>query len=468
MHVHEIKKGLDLPLEGAPVGEVRGAVPSTRVAVMADDFPGMKPAMKVEAGQEVKRGQVLFEDRKCAGVLYTSPGAGRIAAINRGARRALQSIVIDLSGAEKAGTSTADEQVAFSTYTGKPVAELARQQIVDLLVESGQWTALRARPFNKVPEPSSTPAAIFVTAIDTNPHAPVPDAVIDRKRSDSMATRRDDYLRGLELVAKLTEGTTYLCVHADERAHEGAPDAVRVERFRGPHPAGLAGLHIHMLEPVHREKTVWSIGYQDVIAIGHLFATGELDVERVVSVAGPMVADPRLVRTRLGASVESLAGDEGGGEDVRIVAGSVLSGKASMGEVFGFLGRYDNQVSVLREGRERVFMGWLTPGWDAFSSAPIYLSRLFGGGKKFPLSTSTNGSHRAMVPIGMYERVMPMDIEPTFLLRALLVGDVEQAEKLGVLELAEEDLALCSFVCPGKNDYGPLLRKNLEIIEKEG
>ena len=468
MHVHEIKKGLDLPLAGTPVGAVRAAVPTARVAVMADDFPGMKPVMKVEQGQEVKRGQVLFEDRKTPGVLHTAPGAGRIAAINRGARRALQSIVIELSAAERSGRGGADEQVSFSTYTGKPASALTRQQIVDLLVESGQWTALRTRPYSKVPSPSTTPAAVFVTAIDTNPHAPVPDVVIDRKRSDSMASRRADFVRGLELVAKLTEGTTYLCVHADETAHVDAPDSVRVERFRGPHPAGLAGLHIHMLDPVHREKTVWTIGYQDVIAIGHLFATGELDVERVVSVAGPMVEDPRVVRTRLGASVEALAGDEGGDEEVRIVAGSALSGKAAMGEIFGFLGRYDNQVTVLREGRERVFLGWLTPGWGAFSSAPIYLSRLFGKGKKFDLSTSTNGSHRAMVPIGMFERVMPMDIEPTFLLRALIIGDVEQAEKLGALELDEEDLALCSFVCPGKNDYGPLLRKNLEIIEKEG
>ena len=393
MHVHEIRKGLDVPLAGAPVGAIRGGVQSTRVAVMADDFPGMKPAMKVEEGQEVKRGQVLFEDRKCAGVLHTSPGAGRIAAINRGARRALQSIVIELSEAEKAGSSIADEQVSFSTYTGKATAELSRQQIVDLLVESGQWTALRARPYNKVPSPSDTPAAVFVTAIDTNPHAPVPDVIIDRKRTDSLASRREDFNRGLELIAKLTEGTTYLCVHADETAAVGAPSSVRVERFRGPHPAGLVGTHIHLLEPVSREKTVWAIGYQDVIAIGHLFATGELDVERVVSVAGPMVDDPRLVRTRLGASVDALAGDEGGDEEVRIVAGSALSGKAAKGDVFGFLGRYENQVSVLREGRERVFMGWLTPGWDAFSSAPIYISRLFGKRKKFPLSTSTNGSH---------------------------------------------------------------------------
>ncbi len=468
MHVHEIKKGLDLPLSGEPVNAIHGEILPTRVAVVADDFPGMKPAMRVEEDEVVRRGQVLFEDRKCPGVLHTAPGAGRIKRINRGARRVLQSIVIALSEAEKAGRDDPNERVAFSAYTGRPASELKRQQVVDLLVESGQWTALRTRPYSKVPSPGSTPHSLFVTAIDTNPHAPLPDVVINRRRQGDRSTRRDDFLRGLEIVAKLTDGATYLCVHADQDAAAGAPACVQVERFRGPHPAGNAGLHIHLLDPVHRGKTVWQIGYQDVIAIGHLFATGELDVERVVSIAGPMVEDPRLVRTRLGASVKDLAGNEGGDQDVRLIAGSALSGKTATGDVFGFLGRYHLQVSVLREGRERVFLGWLTPGLDAFSNSPIYLSRLFGKKKKFAMNTSINGSHRAMVPIGSFERVMPMDIEPTFLLRALIVGDVEAAEKLGALELDEEDLVLCAFVCPGKADYGLLLRKNLDIIEKEG
>jgi len=468
MQVHEIRKGLDLPLSGGPVNAIHGEILPTRVAVVADDFLGMKPSMKVEEGEVVRRGQVLFEDRKCPGVLHTAPGAGRIQRIHRGARRVLQSIVIELSEAERAGRDDPAERVAFSAHTGQPASQLTRQQVVDLLVESGQWTALRARPFSKVPSPSSTPHSLFVTAIDTNPHAPVPDVVINRRRQGATLTRREDFLRGLEIVSKLTDGATYLCVHADQSAADGAPASVQVERFRGPHPAGNPGLHIHLLDPVHREKTVWQIGYQDVIAIGHLFATGELDVERVVSIAGPMVRDPRLVRTRLGASLEGFADNEGGGEEVRVIAGSVLSGKAAMGDVFGYLGRNAQQVSVLREGRERVFMGWMTPGWNAFSNLPIYLSRIFGKGKKFAMTTSTNGSHRAMVPIGAYERVMPMDIEPTFLLRALIIGDVEEAEKLGALELDEEDLGLCSFVCPGKTDYGRLLRKNLDIIEKEG
>ncbi|MEM7412758.1 MAG: Na(+)-translocating NADH-quinone reductase subunit A [Myxococcota bacterium] len=454
--MHEIEKGLDLPISGSPIQRISGSASVDRVAVMADDFPGMKPAMRVNEGDTVKRGQVLFEDRKTPGVLHTAPGAGRVIAVNRGAKRALQSVVIALSEAERKGWPLVPEQESFSSYS--PNAADSRDSIVALLVESGQWTALRRRPFAKVPNPSEVPHSVFVTAIDTNPLAPLPDVVIEK--------RREDFLRGLEIVAKLSPSKTYLCIGPNSDADEGVPEKITVERFTGPHPAGNAGMHIHTLDPVNREKCVWQIGYQDVIAIGHLFATGELDVTRVVSIGGPVVADPRLVEARLGASVDDLAGDEGNGQDVRTIAGSVWSGKTASGEVFGYLGRYHNQVSVLAEGRERVFLGWLTPGWNAFSSIPIYLSRMMK--KKFDFTTTTNGSPRTMVPIGMYEQVMPMDILPTFLLRSLVVGDIEEAEKLGALELEEEDLALCSFVCPGKTDYGPLLRKNLEMIEKEG
>jgi Na+-transporting NADH:ubiquinone oxidoreductase subunit A len=326
-------------------------------------------------------------------------------------------------------------------------------------VESGQWTALRTRPYSKVPAATATAHSIFVTAIDTNPLAPVPDVVVER--------RREDFDRGLAAIAKLTEGPTHLCVHASSEIPQHVNAPVEVQRFAGPHPAGDAGLHIHLIDPVGRSRTVWTIGYQDVIAIGSLLTTGRLDVERVIALAGPALPEPELVVTRLGASIDDVVGELPEDVEVRRIAGSVLSGKAASGEIFGFLGRFHNQITVLREGRERVFLGWLTPGIAAFSSIPIYLSRLLPN-KLFSFTTTTNGSPRAMVPIGMYERVMPMDILPTFLLRALVVGDVEQAEKLGILELDEEDLALCSFVCPGKTNYGPLLRRNLEMIEKEG
>ena len=459
MAVHKITKGLDLPISGDPIQVVREVRQPTRVAIMADDFPGMRPGMKVKEGDTVKRGQPLFEDRTRSGVIHTAPGAGRVIGVYRGARRALQSVVIDLSDSERAGSPSDDEQLPFENYSGRSVGELGRDDIVALLAESGEWTALRARPFNRTPATDTVPAAIFVNAMDTNPHAPLPEVILTKQM--------EDFDRGLAAIAKLTEGKTYLCVDPVSEIEKGLSADVTVEHFTGPHPAGTAGVHIHTLEPVSRHKTVWTIGYQDVAAIGKLFATGKISVNRIVSYAGPPVADPRLIETRRGAYIDDIVDEDFGDVEVRVIAGSVLSGKKAMGNTFGFLGRFDQQVSVLREGRERVFMGWLLPGGDAFSTIGIYVSRFFPN-RRFAFSTSTNGSPRAMVPIGMYERVMPMDILPTFLLRSMMVGDLERAEELGALELAEEDLALCTFVCPGKTNYGPILRRNLELIEKEG
>ena len=465
MALHKIEKGLDLPIPGKPLQVIRGTSPCSRVAVMADDFPGMKPRMHVAEGDTVKRGQVLFEDRKMPGVLHTAPGAGRVLAINRGDKRALQSVVIDLSDGERSGTPGDDEFQTFENAPSGDPASLSGEQLRALLVESGLWTALRVRPFSKVPSPESQADALFITAMDTNPHAPLPEVALQ--------DRLDDFRLGVTLLAKLLDAPTHLCVaeHSElaDVLGETKPDNVKIQVFAGPHPAGTPGYHIHAVRPVNRERAAWYIGYQDVAAVGALARTGRLDVSRVISISGPVVEDPRLVRSRIGACVsEAVAEDVAGVEaEIRTISGSALSGKRTHGEIFDFLGRYERQISLLEEDRENVFLGWLTPGPDMFSIAGIYLSRLFKP-EKFRFTTNTNGSQRAMVPIGQYEQVMPMDLMPTFLLRALIVGDTERAESLGVLELDEEDLALCTYVCPGKVNYGPLLRQNLELIEKEG
>ncbi|MCC6697272.1 MAG: Na(+)-translocating NADH-quinone reductase subunit A [Candidatus Hydrogenedentes bacterium] len=459
MAVHTIKKGLNLPISGEPVQEIDRVRQPRHVALLADDYVGMKPTMAVAAGDAVKRGQRLFEDKKNPGVLYTAPAAGTVAAVNRGAKRAFQSIVIELNEAEAQGKVTGADVVRFENYTGNDPAGLSRDQIQALLLESGLWTAFRTRPFSKVPAPGTVPHSIFVTAIDTNPLAPSVERVI--------AGREEDFQRGLICVAKMTEGKTYLCKARGAAVPANPNTGIAIEEFEGAHPAGTVGVHIHRLDPVHREKTVWHIGFQDVIAIGHLFKTGGLDVERVISLAGPIVKKPRLISTRLGASIDDLVGGELKDGESRVISGSVLSGRVARGEVFGYLGRYHQQVSVVREGREREFLGWMAPGSEKFSIINLFVSCL-SRGKRFAFDTSTNGSKRAMVPIGMYEKVMPMDILPTHLLRALIVGDLERAEQLGCLELDEEDLALCTFVCPGKYEYGPILRQNLDVIDREG
>jgi len=459
MAVHQIRKGLNLPISGAPVQEISRARTVHHVAVLGSDYVGMKPRLEIDVGDSVKRGQLLFTDRKSAGVRHTSPAAGKVTAVHRGDRRAFQSIVIALNEREIARETAPDDYVNFASYTGGDPASLSRDAVRELLVESGMWTSFRSRPFGRVPATDTAPHSIFVTAMNTDPLAPDVTLALQGQESAFQA--------GLHAIAKLTDGLTYVCTAAGSKIDTGdAP--VQIEQFAGPHPAGLVGTHIHTLDPVDRNKSVWHLQAQDVLLIGLLFQTGKLWVGRLISLAGPAVEEPRLVLTRTGACLaELLHGDLADGE-VRVVSGSVLSGQLAMGEETGFLGRYARQVTALFEGRERYFLGWLSPGLSKFSIVPTYLSKLFGLKRTFPLTTSTNGSHRAMVPIGSYERVFPLDILPTFLLRALSVEDVERAEVLGVLELEEEDLALCTVVCPGKEDWGAALRRNLTTIELEG
>lgn len=459
MSVHTVRKGLALPISGAPKQQIEPAAAVAEVGVLAADYPFMKPSMRVKVGDEVRCGQVLFEDRKTAGVKFSSPGAGTVVAIHRGARRALISVVIRLTSS---GTTESEErdQISFASFTGSDVSALTGEQVRALLSESGLWTALRTRPFSKVPSPSESCRSIFVTAVDTNPLCADPEVVLEG--------REEDFRTGLTALSKLTEGTVWLCRGEGSKIDDGGAPRVRVEEFSGHHPAGLAGTHIHLLDPVARGRTVWYVGYQDVVAIGHLFSTGRLDLGRVVAFGGPAVRSPRLLRTRLGAAVAPLVEGELVDGEVRVVSGSVLNGRSTADEGTGFLGRYHQQISCLPEGRERRFIGWLMPGANLFSTIPAYVGSLRGRSHRFDMNTSTHGGHRAMVPIGMFERVMPLDIMPTFLLRSLLVDDLEQAEALGCLELDEEDLALCTFVSPGKEDYGPALRRNLTEIWKEG
>ncbi|MFG3451368.1 Na(+)-translocating NADH-quinone reductase subunit A [Stutzerimonas stutzeri] len=442
-----IKRGLDLPIAGAPAQRIEAGRPVRSVAILGFDYPGMKPTMEVQVGDRVKLGQVLFSDKKTPGVMFTAPGAGVVSAVHRGEKRVLQSVVIDLDGTD---------EVTFNQFGNAELEGLSDAQVRENLQQSGLWTALRTRPYSKVPAIDAVPNSIFVTAIDTHPLAADPAIVI--------AERAADFEAGLKVLGNLAK--LYLC-KAEGVSLPGEQLAkVSTESFTGPHPAGLAGTHIHFLDPVSASKSVWTVGYQDVIAIGALFTTGKLSVERVVSLAGPVVEKPRLVRTRLGASLDELTAGELQPGGNRVVSGSVLGGRTAHG-AFAYLGRYHQQVSCLREGKEREMLHYLRAGSDKHSILNIYISKLMGG-KKFAFSTSTNGSPRAMVPVGNYEEVMPLDVLPTQLLRSLIVGDTEVAQKLGCLELDEEDLALCTYVCAGKYEYGPILRDNLTRIEKEG
>lgn len=443
-----IKKGLDIPVSGIPAQVISDGNTIKKVALLGEEYVGMRPTMHVRVGDVVKKGQILFEDKKNLGVKFTAPAAGTVVEINRGAKRVLQSVVIQIEG---------NEQVTFNKYEAADIANLAREAVVKQLIESGMWTALRTRPFSKVPAVDATPAAVFVTAMDTNPLAANAELIINEQA--------DAFVAGLDAVSRLTEGKVFVC-KGESSLPRSKVETIEEHLFNGPHPAGLVGTHIHYLRPVSTDVQVWHLNYQDVIAIGQLFLTGELFTDRVISLAGPVVNNPRLIRTQIGASLTDLTDGELMQGELRLISGSVLSGTKASG-ANAYLGRFHLQVSALLEGREKELFGWILPGKDKFSVTRAFLSQFFKG-QLFNMTTTTNGSERSMVPIGNYERVMPLDIEPTMLLRDICAGDLDSMSQLGALELDPEDLALCTFVCPGKYDFGPMLRECLDQIEKEG
>ena len=444
-----LKKGLDLPITGGPEQKITDGNSVKSVAVLGTDYVGLKPKMLVAEGDQVKLGQTLFFDKKNPGVAFTAPGAGVVKAINRGDKRALLSVVIDLNGNEKE---------SFTKYKEKELSALTVEQVKENLLNSGLWTSFVTRPYGKVPAVDIEPSSIFITAIDTRPLAADPAVIISE--------RAKDFANGVKVISKLTQGKTYL-VKATGAAIENV-DVAQTAEFSGPHPAGLPSTHIHFIDPVNINKFVWHIDYQAVIAIGALFTTGHLNVDRVVALSGPSVTKPRLVRTRVGANLSELLAGELEAVESRVISGSVLYGHSAVGAL-DFLGAYDLQVSALKEGRERELFGWIVPGKNKYSALNVYVSsRDRKDNRLFPLTTDKNGSNRAIVPVGIYESVTPLDILPTPLLKAIVVGDTDVAQQLGCLELNEEDVALFTFVDPGKHDFAPVLRANLDKIEKEG
>ncbi len=444
-----IKRGLDLPLAGVPEARCDDAAGVRNVALLGRDYHGLKPTLEVAEGDRVKLGQTLFVDKGNPRVGYTSPGAGTVVAINRGRRRRLESVVVALEG---------DAEETFERYQREELDALDPERVVANLIRSGLWTALRTRPFSKPPDPETRPSAIFVTAIDTNPLAPDPLPVAHAHAGDFGA--------GLSVLSRLTDGPLYLCAAEGAELPAAGQGGARLVRFRGPHPAGLVGTHIHFLHPVGPTRSVWHVGLQDVIAIGKLFLSGRLWVERIVSLGGPLARRPRQLRTRLGASIADLIRDERRPGACRPISGSVFNGRRAVGPV-AYLGRYHQQVTLLPEGSPRQFLAFMAPGFGRYSAVKAYASGLMRG-RRFALSSSLNGSPRAMVPIGNFEQVMPLDILPAPLLKSLIVRDTETAKALGCLELDEEDLALCAFVCPSKYDYCEYLRETLKLIERDG
>lgn len=447
MQTFKLKKGLELPVQGAPEQTIQPGPEFSTVAALGGDYLGLKPRMLVQEGDEVQRGTPLFCHKDAPEAMMVAPLSGKVVAINRGARRVLQSVVIEVSDPNDKGLD----------FSGVGSADSA-EGVTEKLCAAGLWTALRTRPYSKMPVPGTTPAAIFVTAMDSEPLAA--DAAV------IIADAGEAFAAGLSAITKLTDGKTYLC-HKDGDAVPGADVAgVEAATFAGPHPAGLAGTHIHFLEPLAGDKQVWTIGYQDVIAIGRLMQSGHLDPNIVIALSGPGARQPRLIRTVMGASIDDLTKDEINVDGVaRIISGSILSGQQAEGPT-AYLGRFARQITIIREDHDQIPMGWIRPMPSKYSFQPV-LGSAFAH-KLYNLTSNLNGGRRAMVPTGVFERLMPQDYLPTQLLRALLVMDTDTAQALGALELDEEDLGLVGFACPAKYEYGLALRDCLAKIEKEG
>jgi len=448
----KIKKGLNIPINGKPAEEINDSKNSRSVAILGDDYIGMKPTMLVEEGDEVKLGQALFEDKKNPGVIFTSPAGGKIESINRGERRALQSVVIEIDKDE--------ESLEFKSFSENELNQATSDEVRDQLIVSGLWTSFRTRPYSKIPLIDSSPSNLFISALDTQPLSPNPEKIINLKKQSF------DF--GLLVLKKLLDCPIHISISEDSNLSLSEDDNVKLHTVSGPHPAGLVGTQMHFISPASLSNINWSIGYQDLIAIGQLFETGKINVERIISIAGPQVNKPAYFQTRLGACSDELTAGELTQRENRIISGSVISGREAIGP-YAYLGRYHNQISVVAEpnSKDREFMNWLIPGPRKFSKIPLFLSSLFPN-KIFKFKALMNGSDRPIVPIGIYEEVLPLNLLPSMLLRNVVLMDTEKIQDLGGLELDEEDLSLCSFVCPGKYDFGFLLRAGLTKIEIEG
>ncbi|MBL7964902.1 MAG: Na(+)-translocating NADH-quinone reductase subunit A [Flavobacteriales bacterium] len=442
-----IRKGLDIRLKGEAEKVVVQA-PEPQVAVVKPtDFHGVVPKVVVKPGDEVKAGSPLFVDKYNERILFTSPVSGEVAEVVRGEKRRVLEVRV-----------LADKQIRFEDHGAGDPAAMNRETIIQKLLRSGCWPFIRQRPFDLVADPAQEPKAIFVSAFDSAPLAPDMDLVV--------RNQGEDLQLGLAALSRLTKGRVHLNVSAQTTAREFL-DAKGVQHnvFSGPHPAGNVGVQIHHIDPIDKGDVVWVVGAQDVIIIGRLFRTGHFDAERTVSLAGSAARNPKYVRVRVGAPIQDIAGEVGSG--VRVVSGNALTG-TNVG-ANGHLGFYDQQVTLLPEGDKPKFFltdGWASPGLNHFSASHAYPTWLLPG-RKYELDTNQNGEERAFVMSGQYEEVFPFDIYPVHLLKAILAGDIEQMEQLGLYEVAPEDFALCEFVCTSKINCQDIVRSGLDMLKKE-
>ncbi len=443
----KLKKGLDIKIAGGAERTLTSLPDSLYYGVKPIDFPGLTPKLDVKPGDKVMAGSPLFHDKLRPEVLFTSPVSGTVLQVSRGDRRKMLEVVVEKSG---------DLSFDFGKYDP---ASLSREQIKESLLKSGLWPAIRQRPYHIIANHTVVPKAIFISGFDTSPLAPDYSFIMDNSSSTNFSS-------GLAALKKLTDGKVNLILNGKGENSEVLKKAAGVEisHFSGPHPAGNVGIQIHHLNPVNKGELVWYVNLQDVIAIGRLFDTGNYDHERIIALAGSDVKNSQYFKVKSGASVTLLIKENLSDGKHRVISGNVLTGTAIAED--GYLGYYDSQVTVIPEGDYFEFFGWALPGLDKYSFYKTFASNLFPR-KKYNLDTNFHGGERAFVMTGQYEKVLPMDIYPMQLLKAILAEDIEMMENLGIYEIAEEDFALCEYICPSKIEIQAIVRKGLDLMVRE-
>ena len=443
----KLKRGLDIRITGRADRNLAGEVGSAFYGVKPVDFPGLTPKLNVKPGDMVSAGSPLFHDKIRPGIIFASPVSGKVVSIKRGDRRKLLEVVVEKSGNEYIDFGISDP------------SELSREKIRESLLISGLWPAVRQRPYHVIANPHDVPKAIFISGFDTSPLAPDYNFIIDNSSASHFRS-------GIKALRKLTDGKINLVLSGNGGSSELLKQAADVEisHFSGPHPAGNVGIHIHHIDPLNKGEIAWFVNLQDVIAIGRLFEQGRYIHERIIALTGSEILRPEYYKMISGASISSLAKNNVKPGNLRFISGNVLTGTSVGPE--GYLGYYDSQVTVIPEGDYFEFFGWMKPGIDKFSFSRTFASKLIPS-KSYRLDTNLHGGERAFVMTGIYEKVVPMDIYPMQLLKAILSEDIDLMENLGIYEIAEEDFALCEYICPSKIEIQSIVRIGLDLMVKE-
>lgn len=443
----KIRKGLDIKLKGKAEKIYIKADPADSYAVKPTDFKAITPKLTVKVDHEVKAGSPLFYDKNNPDVQFTSPVSGKVIAINRGERRKILEIVVQ-----------PDAQITYEKFEVSEVVSMSRDDITGLLLKSGCWPYIRQRPYEIIANPAEKPKAIFISAFDSAPLAPDVDFIM--KGSEA------EFQTGINVLRKLTDGKVHLNINGK---YPPSPvfskvKGVQMNSVNGPHPAGNVGVQIHHIDPVFKGETVWHVKPQDVAIIGRLFEKGVYDASKIIALAGSEVLKPRYYKIISGANINSIVKDNITEGKNRFISGNALTGDKVEKE--GHVGIYHNLVTVIPEGDYYEFMGWLNPGFGKYSKSRAFWSWLQPN-KEYRINTNLKGGPRAYVVTGQYEQVLPMNIFPVQLIKSILVEDIDLMEKLGIYEVAEEDFALCEFVCTSKTEVQPIIRKGIDLMIKE-